>query len=179
MRAPLGCFNLHASLLPRWRGAAPIHRAIMAGDAESGVMVMKMDVGLDTGDIAMVERAWPCASVSPRHDGAAICMMQLARAGRGVDGATRMTALEDGTLDAPQAAGRRRHLRRQDRQGRGAHRLVEARACRAASHPRAVAVSRRVVRDCRCEGEHRAHQGSARASSRSGRAPGTLLDDQS
>src|SRR5246500_518403 len=52
----LGCFNLHASLLPRWRGAAPISRAIMAGDAETGVMVMKMDVGLDTGDVAMVER---------------------------------------------------------------------------------------------------------------------------
>src|SRR6201994_2015345 len=52
----LGCFNLHASLLPRWRGAAPINRAIMAGDAESGVMAMKMDVGLDTGDVAMAER---------------------------------------------------------------------------------------------------------------------------
>ncbi|MFH0295637.1 methionyl-tRNA formyltransferase [Bradyrhizobium sp. 31Argb] len=52
----LGCYNLHASLLPRWRGAAPINRAIMAGDAETGVMVMKMDVGLDTGDIAMAER---------------------------------------------------------------------------------------------------------------------------
>jgi methionyl-tRNA formyltransferase len=52
----LGCFNLHASLLPRWRGAAPINRAIMAGDAETGVMVMKMDAGLDTGDVAMAER---------------------------------------------------------------------------------------------------------------------------
>ena len=52
----LGCFNLHASLLPRWRGAAPINRAIMAGDNETGVMVMKMDVGLDTGDVAMAER---------------------------------------------------------------------------------------------------------------------------
>jgi len=52
----LGCFNLHASLLPRWRGAAPINRAIMAGDSESGVMVMKMDAGLDTGDVAMGER---------------------------------------------------------------------------------------------------------------------------
>src|SRR5580700_416373 len=52
----LGCFNLHASLLPRWRGAAPINRAIMAGDVESGVMVMKMDAGLDTGDVAMAER---------------------------------------------------------------------------------------------------------------------------
>jgi methionyl-tRNA formyltransferase len=52
----LGCYNLHASLLPRWRGAAPINRAIMEGDAESGVMVMRMDVGLDTGDVAMAER---------------------------------------------------------------------------------------------------------------------------
>jgi methionyl-tRNA formyltransferase len=53
---PLGCFNLHASLLPRWRGAAPINRAIMAGDAETGVMVMRMEEGLDTGPIAMAER---------------------------------------------------------------------------------------------------------------------------
>jgi methionyl-tRNA formyltransferase len=53
---PLGCFNLHGSLLPRWRGAAPINRAIMAGDAETGVMVMKMDAGLDTGDVAIAER---------------------------------------------------------------------------------------------------------------------------
>jgi methionyl-tRNA formyltransferase len=52
----LGCFNLHASLLPRWRGAAPINRAIMAGDRETGVMVMKMDAGLDTGDVALAER---------------------------------------------------------------------------------------------------------------------------
>ena len=52
----LGCFNVHASLLPRWRGAAPINRAIMAGDTESGVTVMKMDEGLDTGAMAMAER---------------------------------------------------------------------------------------------------------------------------
>lgn len=52
----LGCVNLHASLLPRWRGAAPIQRAIMAGDAETGVAVMKMEEGLDTGPVAMVER---------------------------------------------------------------------------------------------------------------------------
>jgi methionyl-tRNA formyltransferase len=48
----LGCFNLHASLLPRWRGAAPVQRAIMAGDIEAGVSIMKMEVGLDTGPIA-------------------------------------------------------------------------------------------------------------------------------
>jgi methionyl-tRNA formyltransferase len=57
LEAPqLGCFNLHASLLPRWRGAAPINRAVMAGDAESGVTLMKMDEGLDTGEVAMMER---------------------------------------------------------------------------------------------------------------------------
>src|SRR5580704_11599027 len=53
--APLGCFNLHASALPRWRGAAPINRAIMAGDAETAAVVMKMDEGLDTGAMAMAE----------------------------------------------------------------------------------------------------------------------------
>ena len=53
----LGCFNLHASLLPRWRGAAPINRAIMAGDDATGVTVMRMDAGLDTGDIAMGDTA--------------------------------------------------------------------------------------------------------------------------
>ena len=51
-----GCLNLHASLLPRWRGAAPVARAIMAGDGETGVMVMRMEVGLDTGPVAMSER---------------------------------------------------------------------------------------------------------------------------
>src|SRR4051794_7573958 len=48
----LGCFNLHASLLPRWRGAAPVQRASMAGDAETGVSIMRMEIGLDTGPIA-------------------------------------------------------------------------------------------------------------------------------
>jgi len=52
----LGCFNIHASLLPRWRGAAPIHRAIEAGDAQTGVTIMQMDAGLDTGDMLLVER---------------------------------------------------------------------------------------------------------------------------
>jgi methionyl-tRNA formyltransferase len=52
----LGCLNLHASLLPRWRGAAPIQRAIMAGDEETGVCVMHMEEGLDTGPVGLVER---------------------------------------------------------------------------------------------------------------------------
>ena len=50
-----GCFNIHASLLPRWRGAAPIHRAIEAGDTQTGVTIMQMDAGLDTGDMLLVE----------------------------------------------------------------------------------------------------------------------------
>jgi methionyl-tRNA formyltransferase len=52
----LGCLNIHASLLPRWRGAAPIHRAIEAGDCETGVTIMQMDAGLDTGDMLLMER---------------------------------------------------------------------------------------------------------------------------
>ena len=52
----LGCFNLHGSLLPRWRGAAPIQRAVMAGDTETGVMVMRMEEGLDTGPVLMAEK---------------------------------------------------------------------------------------------------------------------------
>src|ERR1700680_2757041 len=57
LHAPrLGCFNLHASLLPRWRGAAPIQRAIMACDSETGAMVMRMEEGLDTGPVLMAQR---------------------------------------------------------------------------------------------------------------------------
>jgi methionyl-tRNA formyltransferase len=67
---PLGCFNLHASLLPRWRGAAPIQRAVMAGDRETGATVMKMDEGLDTGPMAMAERIpiGPDATSGVLHD---------------------------------------------------------------------------------------------------------------
>jgi len=66
----LGCFNLHASLLPRWRGAAPIHRAVMAGDKETGVMAMRMEEGLDTGPVAMAERVpiGPDATTGELHD---------------------------------------------------------------------------------------------------------------
>ena len=66
----LGCFNVHASLLPRWRGAAPINRAVMAGDAESGVTIMRMDEGLDTGAMAMIERTQiaPDLTAGDLHD---------------------------------------------------------------------------------------------------------------
>jgi methionyl-tRNA formyltransferase len=70
----LGCFNVHASLLPRWRGAAPINRAIMAGDAESGVTVMQMAAGLDTGPIAMMEKVpiGPDTTAGELHDRLAV-----------------------------------------------------------------------------------------------------------
>jgi methionyl-tRNA formyltransferase len=89
---PLGCFNLHASLLPRWRGAAPINRAIMDGDAESGVMVMKMDAGLDTGDVAMAARIpiTDAMTAADLHDA-------LAPLGAGLV-ARAMAALERGEL---------------------------------------------------------------------------------
>jgi methionyl-tRNA formyltransferase len=95
---PLGCFNLHASLLPRWRGAAPIHRAIMTGDAETGAMVMKMEEGLDTGPIAMADRLAiaPDVTTGDLHD-------ELARRGANLM-VQALGALERGTLTlTPQA----------------------------------------------------------------------------
>ena len=68
LEAPrLGCLNIHASLLPRWRGAAPIHRAIMAGDAETGICIMQMEAGLDTGPVLM-RRATPIGSEETTAD---------------------------------------------------------------------------------------------------------------
>ncbi len=89
---PLGCFNLHASLLPRWRGAAPINRAVMAGDAESGVMVMRMAEGLDTGPVALAERlaVGPDMTAGELHDA-------LARLGADLM-VRALGALERGTL---------------------------------------------------------------------------------
>lgn len=66
----LGCLNIHGSLLPRWRGAAPIHRAIEAGDAETGITIMQMDAGLDTGDMLLVEKLaiTPADTTASLHD---------------------------------------------------------------------------------------------------------------
>ncbi|HEY1152879.1 MAG TPA: methionyl-tRNA formyltransferase [Pseudolabrys sp.] len=96
---PLGCFNVHASLLPRWRGAAPIHRAVMAGDAETGVTIMKMDEGLDTGDMVLVDRM-------PIDVNATTGQLHDALARLGADLMVRaLGALERGTLTAtPQPA---------------------------------------------------------------------------
>lgn len=87
LEAPrLGCLNGHASLLPRWRGAAPIQRAVMAGDSETGMMVMRMEEGLDTGPVAMVEKCaiGPDMTAGDLHDrlmliGAALMAGALAR----------------------------------------------------------------------------------------------------
>jgi methionyl-tRNA formyltransferase len=95
----LGCLNLHASLLPRWRGAAPLNRAIMAGDSESGVAVMQMEEALDTGPVAMVERLAiaPDMTAGELHD-------RLARLGADLMGRA-LGALERGSLHfSPQPA---------------------------------------------------------------------------
>jgi methionyl-tRNA formyltransferase len=102
---PLGCFNLHASLLPRWRGAAPIQRAIMAGDRDTGVAVMKMEEGLDTGPVAIIEGKMaeriaigPDATAGDVHD-------ELARLGAGLM-VRALADLERGGLHlAPQPSG--------------------------------------------------------------------------
>ena len=73
---PKGCLNIHASLLPRWRGAAPIHRAIEAGDSQTGITIMQMDAGLDTGDMLLV---LPCSIAS--NDSTALLHDRLAELG--------------------------------------------------------------------------------------------------
>jgi methionyl-tRNA formyltransferase len=102
LEAPrLGCVNIHASLLPRWRGAAPIQRAIMAGDTETGVMTMLMDEGLDTGPVLMAERLTipPDMTAGQLHDalsplGADLIVRTMAALGRG--GITPQPQVEDG-----------------------------------------------------------------------------------
>jgi len=89
----LGCFNGHASLLPRWRGAAPIQRAIMAGDTETGMTIMKMDEGLDTGPVAMTERLAIGADMTAGelHDALSVAGAELM--------VHAMAALENGSLE--------------------------------------------------------------------------------
>lgn len=97
LEAPrLGCFNLHGSLLPRWRGAAPIQRAIMAGDAETGVQVMRMEEGLDTGPVLMTERvAVGRKTYGELHD-------ELARVGADLLGRALVELEKGGLIAQPQ-----------------------------------------------------------------------------
>jgi methionyl-tRNA formyltransferase len=102
-----GCLNVHASILPRWRGAAPIQRAILAGDAETGVTIMQMDEGLDTGAMLLVERTpiTPETTASSLHDalatqGARAIVDALAR----LDQLTPVAQPEDGVTYAHKLA---------------------------------------------------------------------------
>ncbi len=94
----LGCFNLHGSLLPRWRGAAPIQRAVMAGDAETGVMTMRMEEGLDTGPVLLAERT-PVGrkTYGELHD-------ELARLGADLMARTLAALDRDSIVEQPQPA---------------------------------------------------------------------------
>lgn len=116
---PLGCINIHPSLLPRWRGAAPIQRTVIAGDKETGVALMQMDKGLDTGDILMLERIPlpPECTSGQLHDllaerGATLLVKTLEQlktitpqpqAKEGVTYAAKITK-EDGHIDWTQSA---------------------------------------------------------------------------
>ena len=113
----LGCLNLHASLLPRWRGAAPIQRAIMAGDAETGVDLMRMEEGLDTGPVAREIRT----PIRP-DDTAGELADRLAELGARLI-AESLPELAAGRLDFRPQSRRGRDLRAQDRQARGGDRL--------------------------------------------------------
>ena len=106
---PLGCLNLHASLLPRWRGAAPIQRAIMAGDRQTGVMVMRMEEGLDTGPVCMAEKVAIGAEMTAGelHD-------ELVR--RGADLMVRaLAAASRGALDCTPQAGEATYAKKIDK----------------------------------------------------------------
>ena len=108
-----GCLNIHASLLPRWRGAAPIHRAIMAGRCETGICIMQMEAGLDTGPVLLREatvQIGEAETTGQLHD-------RLSGMGRKAD---CQGAGPAGQLATRAATRDRRHLCRQDRQGRGA-----------------------------------------------------------
>ena len=107
----LGCVNIHASLLPRWRGAAPIQRALLAGDAATGVCIMRMEAGLDMGPVYLCERVAIAA-----RDTAATLATRLAASGARLLVAT-VAALESGTaVAAPQAAAGVSYARKLEKQ---------------------------------------------------------------
>ncbi len=139
-----GCLNIHASLLPRWRGAAPIQRAVMAGDARTGVSIMAMEAGLDTGPV-LLDAA---VEIGPEDTAG-----RPARPAGGAGGAAdRRGAGPDRRADGGAAAGGGRHLCREDRQGRGEDRLEPAGGGGRSPDPRAVAVPGRVDGDRRGSG---------------------------
>jgi methionyl-tRNA formyltransferase len=108
-----GCINIHASLLPRWRGAAPIHRAIEAGDAQTGITLMQMDAGLDTGDMLTVEST----PILPTHT-TALLHDELAHMGARMV-VNYLQRLQAGQAPKPVATAHRgHHIRRKNQQSR-------------------------------------------------------------
>lgn len=110
----LGCLNIHASLLPRWRGAAPIHRAIESGDSESGVTIMQMDEGLDTGDMLLVGRC-PIRHTSPDADTTDSLQARLAELGADLVLRALALAVQGRLPPAPQPAEGVTYARKVDR----------------------------------------------------------------
>ena len=167
-----GCLNIHASLLPRWRGAAPIARAIEAGDAATGITIMQMDAGLDTGPMIDVRRRRRSRRATRRRrwtrswrpPGPPRSSPRSARAAR-----------RDGTLAVDAAAGRRRDLRGEDRPRGSRDRLAPSRP------PRSTGASarsiRRPARSRALDGDRRqAARGPTVGDARTRRRrPGTLL----
>ena len=139
----LGCLNIHASLLPRWRGAAPIARAILAGDSESGITIMQMDEGLDTGPMLLQERTAIAPDMSAGELAEALAALGARLILEALDG------LAAGRLEAKAQPAGGCHLRAQDRQGRGAARLEVAGGAARAPGARLQPDPRCLVRACR------------------------------
>ena len=166
----LGCVNIHGSLLPRWRGAAPIQRAILAGDAETGVTIMQLDAGLDTGPM-LLERRRPIGIARHRRRPARRAV-RARRRGAARGASTVSPPARSGRAPQP-AAGR--ELRAQDRKVRGAARL-DARA--PSQLDRQVrAFNPWPMAETRFAGETAARAARARRRAGAARdaAPGTLL----
>ncbi len=165
LEAPrLGCFNLHASLLPRWRGAAPIQRSIMAGDAVTGVQVMRMSEGLDEGPVLMGEqvRIDALETAGTLHDKLAAVGSRLLP--------IALAAIERGGAREVAAGRGGRHLRQEDQVGRGPHRLDPPGRRGRPPYPGPFPVPGRVVRGGRRKGpgarERRCCRGSRTARAR-------------
>ena len=152
----LGCLNVHASLLPRWRGAAPIQRALLAGDSATGITIMQMDEGLDTGAILM-QQALP---IEPDTTAAGL----IGRARRARRPADRRRARRSRARPprAAPAAAARHHLRAQDRRRRGPARLATLSGRSGAARARVRPVAGRFFRKRALHGRGRAHPGARR-----------------
>ncbi len=168
----LGCFNLHASTLPRWRGAAPIQRAIMAGDTETAVMVMRMEQGLDTGPVCLAE---PIAIGADRMTAGEL---HDVLAQRGAAHGARLAALERGSLDCtPQASDGVTYAAKIDK----AEARIDFNAAAREVHNliRGLSPFPGAWFEAGPDGEARAHQGAARGARRGQRARRAMvLDDQ-